>query len=184
MGKDWSATKGYLEHVAEERPDEIMQTTCCCSHGDFILTQSLLGTNETTVSDSPRKKGAIGARLSKDPQYISPWHCIPSQLVGTSSPITDHELEFGQCCKYQWRLLLQWCPAEPPQTIFICWNCNSFLSSPLSPREEVELDFRICSGNINLATEKHCSPQWVMTALLMVLLHPMKNNFLLQCWSK
>lgn len=45
-----SATKGYL---VEECPNEIMQTTWCCSHGDFILAQSFLGINETTVLDSP-----------------------------------------------------------------------------------------------------------------------------------
>lgn len=47
------------------------------------------------------KKGAIGAGLSKDPQDVSSWHLIPSQLLGTGSAIRDQALAFGQYCKSQ-----------------------------------------------------------------------------------
>lgn len=46
---------------------------------------------------------------------------------------------------------------------------------PLSSREEVKPSFRICSGNMSLASEKHCSLHWVTIAILIVLLHLLKN---------
>lgn len=45
------------------------------------------------------KKGAIGARLRRDPQDDSPWHLIPSQFAGMGFPIRNRAL--GQYCKYQ-----------------------------------------------------------------------------------